>query len=112
MTRLLKKHQWLFFDRLEEAETCAIPKKIVSPGLQDTDQCLGNGLRDSLQRGLGALWRNSLYMYTLPPDLDLGSGHFQSIEKCSKWNHSAGELSQHAEQGWLGLSDMGTLLIF
>lgn len=110
MTRLLKKHQWLFFDCLEEAETCAIPKKIVSPGLQDTDQCLGNGLRDLLQWELGALWRNSLYMYTRPPDL--GSEHFQSIEKCSEWNHSAGELTQYVEQGCLGLSDMETRLIF
>lgn len=110
MTRLLKKHQWLFFDCLEEAETWAIPKKIFSSGLQDTDQCLGNDLRDSLQWELGALWLNSLHMYTRPSDV--GSEHFQSIEKHSEWNHRAGELSQQAEQGCLGLSDMETLLIF
>lgn len=101
MTRLLKKHQWLFFDCFEEAEICAIPKKIVS---------LGNGIHDLLQWELGALWRNRLYMYTLRPDL--GSEYFRSIEKCSEWNHSAGELSQYVEQGCLGLSNMETLLIF
>lgn len=62
MTRLLKKHQWLFFGRLEEAGTCVIPKKLVSPGLPDTDQCLGNGLCDLQRVQQGCLGLSNMEM--------------------------------------------------